>query len=331
MLVNGGEELKGITKQTQIQLNLQLANLSNILSYNASALGAWTSVSVSIITAELLYNSYTNNIIAPIPQYISYPYKKLTNVYQTSIGSISGSATFSAQCNNIQMTGLPNRIMCWIERTESSRTYIHADGFANVSQVSITFANRTGILSSASEQQLYHISKDNGIDLSYPQWHTWLGSILVFDPAKDFGLQPDEAAGIANFTGNFQITLTGKNLSANSVDYTMNIVFVNDAVLQISDQNAQVQDVLVTREDVLSAPQLPKVPQIEAKGMVGYGFFDAAKKFLQDSKLISKGLKAVGSIPNPYAQAVGSVGGPIAESLGYGKKKGRGLVGGRLY
>lgn len=336
-LLLSNKELAGLVYNTNIVLQMQLDNLQNILSYDTTQLGVWSSAAVSLVSADLLYNSYTNYELQKMPENIHYPYLKLSNVNQSTIGTVAGSATFTAQSNTYQLQGVPTKIVVWAQRSESTRDYTMTDSFANISQCSITFGNKSGIMSGASEQQLFAIAKDNGLDMSWPQFHSYLGSILVFDVPTNISLESSVCPGVANWTGQFNVQITGKNLSPSAVNFNLNVVFVYDSVMTVSPSNAQIQDNLFTREDVLTSQSLPRIPKDEQRGLVGFGFLSKANEFLKTYKPISKVLDIVKSVPNPYVSGVASVGSEISKSLGYGKgakgtkKMGKGIIGGMAY
>jgi len=98
ILINSGPEGSAMTKATQAQLQLQLSNLNNILSYNASQLGAWTSLTTSVVSADLLFTQYTNDFFSPVPKALSYPFQVPSNVYITSIGSTAADSAYSNWC-----------------------------------------------------------------------------------------------------------------------------------------------------------------------------------------------------------------------------------------
>ncbi len=342
MLLMAGEAEQGLTKNTQLQLQLQLANLTNMLSYNATSLGAWTSVAANINSATLLFNQYNGDIFTRVPEVLTYPYKVPSNVYTTAIGNVTGGSTFSVQAQNIQLTSLPNKCYMWVGRANSTRDYTTSDSFANITSLSVQFDNRSGLLSSASDKQLYQISRDNGLQMSWPQWKSFVGSVMVIDFSKDLGLSSDVAPGVSNFASNFSCQITGVNLDP-SVTWNMqlNIVFVSDAVMTVSNSNAITQQSMFTREDVLRAKEFPQVPNDKQRPQIGSGFLSDVHDFVKKNKLVSGvlnvGKTVASAIPHPYAQVASvplGIGAELANKLGYGRsKKGKGVISGgkRIY
>jgi len=82
--------------------------------------------------------------------------------------------------------------------------------------VSITFNNKTGLLSSATKDQLWDLSRSNGLQQEYEEWVgrnvyeddtdvELLGGILCIDPAKDLSLTDGNAPGVK---GNNQLSVS---------------------------------------------------------------------------------------------------------------------------
>jgi pantoate kinase len=68
-----------------------------------------------------------------------------------------------------------------------------------ITGISINFANKSGLLSSCTQSQLYDISRNNGVEQSYYEWSgsgvsatkssgsnvATIGSVLCIDPSID--------------------------------------------------------------------------------------------------------------------------------------------------
>jgi len=85
----------------------------------------------------------------------------------------------------------------------SQQTYQNTSSFLSISNISINFNSQSGLLASATPQDLYNISYRNGCAQSYYEWQgynnnfvngspnstaTPTGSLLVLNPALDFSL-----------------------------------------------------------------------------------------------------------------------------------------------
>ena len=89
---------------------------------------------------------------------------------------------------------------------------------AIIENISITFANKQGILSGADKRDLFEISKKNGLlGLSYSQTVKWVGSYLSLNFGEDIPLSEQIAPGsLANPQLSFKVTF--KRLPDDSVN-----------------------------------------------------------------------------------------------------------------
>lgn len=317
---NLGDESRAWIGLDNIQLTIQFGDLTRILSHAVVSGVTVSTVSVSVSGPPSLYVTYlTPAANAVIPASISYSFAQVIN-YSTNYGTVAAGGLFSVTSNNIQLSQIPRMIYVYARRSNNTANYNTTDTFAGLQSLQILFNNKTGLLSTATPEQLYEISCRNGLrQLSYPMWANQVGAVMAIDPVSDLGLNLGEAPGLVNWSGNLQITAGFQNLSAiNTINYTMFVCVVTDGVITIDSGNVIQQVGVVTREDVLE--RAPELPEVDSRALrhdeaVGGDFISTLRsigKFVKDNKLISSVAKA---IPHPIAQAVGSV----AEHLGAGR------------
>jgi hypothetical protein len=326
MLISGGSEQEGIIGVDQLTLNLQLGNLYNMLSHSLSGSRPYTNVSAHFTASpQLLWMQVTPDVIEPIPRVITYSYVN-PQPYPTSIGSSAGAGATGLQVtsNNIQLNGIPSKMMVWIRRSDASLADpangpSYTDSFMNISAMQVQLGTRSGLLGTYTEEQLYDMSHRNGLAMSWPQWHSYLGSVAIVSFPFDLGLGPSEAPGVNNFTSNLSVQVTYNNLDPNNaIPVQMQIVLFYDGSCTIVDGNVTTQQAVLTPADVVNAKDLPRLVKPH-RPMFGGSIFDSIKSaigFLRDKKLISTIAKA---IPHPISQKVGEV----AESLGFGDGEGK--------
>jgi hypothetical protein len=181
-------------------------------------------------------NMYLNFLSIPsslkLPPKFIVPYVQYTR-YKTSFTGVNVGSQLKTT-NNIQLQSVPQSILVYVQKNESTRTIQSPDTFYSIERISVNFANRSGLLTSAEQYQLYKMSRDNGIQLD---WYSWSGlakkfiaaaddavggrgvdvktqgSILIINPAKDLSL--DEV--ITNGSGgafNLQMDITFQNSTA---------------------------------------------------------------------------------------------------------------------
>ena len=78
--------------------------------------------------------------------------------------------------SNIQLSGIPDKLIIFARRTITNMQNIDADSYATISNISINFNNQAGLLSSMTPQQLYRNSVQSGlVGLS---WDQFSGSVV---------------------------------------------------------------------------------------------------------------------------------------------------------
>ena len=104
--------------------------------------------------------SVQNEMIPTAP--ISFSHLR-SEVFKTAYGAIAVNGTASITSNNIQLSNVPSFVFAYVKDQESSKAFYDSDTFAKITNMSINFNNQTALLSSASSEDLYKISKQCGL------------------------------------------------------------------------------------------------------------------------------------------------------------------------
>jgi hypothetical protein len=162
-----------------------------------------------------------------------------------------------------------------------------------INSIAVTFNNRVGILSTATQQDLYQISIKNGCNLSWNEWTNNVGSVLCLDFGLDLGLPINECPGII---GNYQlqIQLNISNTSASSVLYSLYVVVVNEGTYLVVDGSAKHQIGVISQSDCINATDSPEMPFSKANHVYGGSFWDKLKS----------GFQSIGRVLKPVAGKV---------------------------
>lgn len=272
---------------------------------------------------EVLLTFIQPSNVQELPQSIPYSYSNIQE-YQTDISTISGGASFTAVSQNIQFTSIPKRVYVYARRSNLTQTYATSDVFARINGVSVNFDVQSGLLSSASELQLYKMSAYNGFQGSWSQWHKYTGSVLAIDFARDICLQnPTETVGVGNVKKNFQITVNFTNLNSNSVAYTLFVVVVSDGLFTLSRGTTNVKQGILSPDDVLNAIDTSRPDAPRPSNFYGGSFLSKGLKFAKAAmKYAPAAIKAAKQVAS--GNYIGAV------QTGINAAKGRGLVGGRM-
>lgn len=337
------EEHLGLVNVTTMDWNFNLKSNLGARMFSNDQLGPNIgSATVSISTSPELHFTYlTPPLTMFIPDSISYPYYNIVRYTSSDVTLASGAST-TTTTNNIQLTEIPKRVYVYIRRRNQSlletKGFNYTDTFASITNVTVTFNNLSSMFSTFQQQDLYNLSRKNGLQMSWSQFKNFCGSVICFEPSYDFGLPSILSAGsLGQF--NLQITLAFTNTSSAEVIYSPYIVVCNEGIITVGSRATTVQTGVLSRAAVLNSENLPQVDydMVENRGGSIFGrlksFFQKAKPFLNQ---VSRGLETVGSVgstlPGPYGEAfkiasrVGSLGRSVTGGRTY-KRRGKGLVG----
>ena len=174
---------------------------------NNITLGNPASNGLGFTNARLLFNFLTLSDI----QYSKVSTRSVTNYtnYARYISPSSNSPNMAAKtggysitCQNIQLSQVPGLIVVGIRVPSSQQNWAYPDSFLTMNNVSITYNNASGLLASATQSQLFAISKAAGSQQSFYSFRgeanavqsgvsttiPTLGSLLVINPSRDLSL-----------------------------------------------------------------------------------------------------------------------------------------------
>lgn len=286
-----------------------------------------TNVAVSLTEKpELQFKYISAGLLQNIPRSLVYNYHPLID-YKTSIaagGNIASGAQFTnALSSLITFPAIPKRIYIFCRKAVGSLTYNDSDTFSTIDELKIEYDNRQSLFASCDPYQLYQISQQNGLKMSYTQTRLHTGMIMIIDVGKDLSLVNDDEATGLSISKQFQVTVTGTNLYNDACPFELFVVASLDALMTIEDNRAITQSSIVSKNDILTARNAQEYAEYtKPDNYFGGSFLKGLKKiaksvvkhapqaleFVKDKGLVSKGLAMTG---NP-AMAM------AAKSMGYG-------------
>lgn len=230
-----------------------ISNVSFVKYTDAKLLMSFLSV------PPMLYDKIESKNIVNYNQYTSYNY---------SVGGIlktSESKTFSF--NNIQLNQVPSKFLIFARK--SNLTTYDSNFFYVIKNVSINFGNKSGLLSSANQIQLYNMSVKNGLQMNFYEFSgsgiskntngttsvPTIGSILVIDPAIDLSIDAqysNMSSGQFNMQFNVEI-LNQTESDENSL--TLYLLVVNSGLFITENGTSSFITGLLNQEQVLDTKQ----------------------------------------------------------------------------
>lgn len=327
---------------------------------NTGANNAFLDAVVSVVSTTsakpILHVLYlTPQITQSIPAVLHYPYSDVARYIsngavlpsntQATTGVHVGESTMMSNVNNITLHSIPQRIYIYARMQRSAYDSVITplanpepifagnvvpDIFARIKRISVNFNNRSGILASASEKDLYNISVKNGCDQSWTEWTTYSGSVLCIEPSSDLGIGALQAPSSA---GNYQLQyqLTYENLftdanvqfpdiAAGFYPFDIFTVVVSSGYLTINNTMISLNTGVLTELAVKDAPWAAPGAYNELSHLAGAGFFNDLWKGLKDiggpvARVVGD---IAGLIPHPLLQGVSGVAKGISGALGHG-------------
>jgi hypothetical protein len=292
------------------------------------------------VNSQLLFNFLTPHASQLLASRNVVPYAEFPRYITSFNSSIGSGQSFAYKSSTLQLNVIPDKLIIFVRKAISTQTSADTDSFLTLNPsnpLSISFNNVSGILSSASLQDLYRYSIENGSNQSWLEFSGYAnvanqatgsgtkrplsGSLLVLEFGKDIPLQ--EAYFSAGSLGSFslQVSLNCTNQSASAIaSQELVIITMNSGVMSLERGSASVFTGLLTKSDVLEATAQTPYYKSDATRMVGGGFMDNLKS------IIGKVLPLVMPQAKKYLREQGDIGEKaekVVSALGYGKSGGK--------
>lgn len=238
----------------------------------------------------------------------------------------------SLSSTNLQLNMIPDKVIIFVRKALADQTPNDPDVFLAIRGISINFNNQSGILSSASVQDLYKFSSQStnqsfqefigvacvgSADNSQPAYIPTCGSVLVLNFGEHIQIQDDyySPGSLGNFQFQFNLNVVDQfngTLAGNN-GWEMVLITVNSGLFAVERGTASSYQGILTRSDVLDVSTQQPYSHSDIKRMVGGGMEDT--------------LKSVMGKMSPHLKASGKP--DVLGSLGYGRSGG-GMSGGGM-
>lgn len=219
---------------------------------------------------------------------------------QSDIPALTVSGQFNSQ--TLQLNQVPDKLIVAVRR--KNLTVADTDSFLPITNISLNWNNASGLLATASQQKLWLMSVEAGIQQSWLEWsgqcHTYqpsvaggiivpsngvivtpmVGGILALDFAKDIQLTESYYAPGSLGTFQLQIRLTCFNQSPNllsAANYEMVVITLNSGVFVNERGTSSTYTAILTKQDVLDASSKPAYFKSDVERCVGGSMMDNLK------------------------------------------------------
>jgi hypothetical protein len=221
----------------------------------------------------------TKNIV-PYHDYPRYLSSQANNV------NLAGKASVRLSSNNLQINQIPDLFIITVRKAMSSQTNLDSMSQLVINNISLNLNNQSGLLSTASQYDLWRMCERNGSTQSFNEFcgQQYLfsfgegalvpttGSILCINPAYDLSL-PDyiTCGSLGNYNFQFQVSVT--NQGADVIpNLEICVVCVNSGIFTTQQGVSAVYTGILTKEMVLgskSHQQVSAMTSMEVARMIG--------------------------------------------------------------
>lgn len=315
-ILNLDSTCKRLISTAQSVFNVETGQL--VPSYITSIALGTAAIPVGIQNAQLLFNflslqdtQYAKLSTRNIVPYLEYP-RYLSN--STSTVAIAAFGTSSLTSQSIQLNQIPELILICARVPMSLQTIANTSSFLTIRGIRVTFNNASGLLATATQQDLYNMSAKNGSSQSFYEFGgnaytnntlgdlvgniSTTGSMLVLDPSYDFSL-PSYLSASSLGQYQFQFNLDILNQFPFAITPEIVIITLNSGIFCTQSGTSQIFTGLLTKEMVLSTKEQNPVPQLdqsEYENLVG-------------GKLSNRGMGGIHGISRHLKKKLGAMGG----------------------
>ena len=232
--------------------NTESATISNVQLVNLT--DTYALCNFLSIPANLASKIPIKNVL----NYNQYQAFKSANLAVIKTGMETRNGTGSQTLNQI-----PSKLLIYV--IDESHTSYDSNYFLVIKSISVNFANKSGLLEGATQQQLFNMSMNNGLQMTYYEFSgesmsnntdgevvnvPTIGSIIVIDPAKDLGLS-DQFSYMSK--GSFAITcdVTYYNQTKKNITPTIYMTVVDSGVFMTENGTSIYNVGLLNQEQVL--------------------------------------------------------------------------------
>ena len=230
---------------------------------------------------RLLFNFLSTQPSDLVPVRNVLPYQEFPRYLSLSTNNppIANGATATISSQNIQLNQIPDYFMIYARVPMSQQTIKDSASFLPIERISCNFNNASGLLASATTEDLWRISIANGSTQSWlefsgvasapapagtgvpPQVDT-TGSILILAPAFNLSLADYLSSGsIGQYL--FQFSLTVRNNIGAQLQPEIVVVCCNSGVFTTVSGSSNIYTGLLTKQMVLDAKEKRDVRPVE--------------------------------------------------------------------
>jgi hypothetical protein len=297
--------LSGISSMNfNFNLNGNVSKALRVALTTAQINSATVAIS-NVLTSELHFSFLNPKPEQQIPLTNITPYYEIP-IYKTPFTDTinAGVKVVNLQSSVISPNTIPDKIYIWVRPTISNLKVNRNDTFFPISRVNITWGTQSGLLNSASQSELYYMSKKSGLKSSWLEFTggltsdanysggifvpvAYCGAMVVIDTATQLPLLESFYApsSLGNFTFSVQVDAT--NQTANNIaGYELCVGFMNSGLFQSTAGSSSQYIGVLDKQTVLNTNSDP-MSETEVNRLVGGGWLSSLKSALPAIKSVA--------------------------------------------
>ncbi|AIF72183.1 MAG: putative major capsid protein [Qinghai Lake virophage] len=206
---------------------------------------------------------------------------------QSATNPLGAGASTTVNSQNIQINQLPDYFIVCARKPMSQQTIKDSSSFAVINSISVNLNNASGLLSSATAQDLWRISERNGSTQNWLEFSgkasnegnndiiatdiATTGSLLILSPPFDLSL-PDYLTSGSIGQYNFQLQMNITNQSVDAYTPEICIICVNSGVFTTVAGSSSIFTGILTKQMVLDSKTTEAIDPVSSvlyKRMIG--------------------------------------------------------------
>lgn len=214
----------------------------------------------------------TKNVVP----FLDYPrYLSISN----NNSAIAPGVSFGLTSQSIQLNQIPDLILISVRYPMSQQNWAYTSSFLTINTISVNFNNASGLLSTATQQDLYNMSFRNGSQQSFYEFNgvaginnsasgaqglvPTTGSLLVLNPSLDFSL-PSYLSASSLGQYQFQFNINVSNQFPYTITPEICIITMNSGIFATQQGTSQIFTGILTKDQVLRTKEQNPVAQLDS-------------------------------------------------------------------
>jgi hypothetical protein len=234
-------------------LNNNISPLSRIWSHRTAVGGStFTGINVQVLSVSANISYFQSPITFPLPRSLCYPFVEYVPVQTQNSQPLLLNQSTQISFNTQTLTSIPKCVYIFVARQNALDSYLTTDSAIRIDSVKIIFNGQDGILSSATPQQLYNMSRANGLIDNYSDFRTRVGSYICLNFGNDIPFNSADLATGVNGNFDFSMTVDCTNISkTNNLLVSLNVVFCYEGMMMNNGSQFSQTTGVLTRNDMI--------------------------------------------------------------------------------